>query len=218
MLIEQPPRLLRWLYPCALWRMDPSERAVFLTFDDGPIPHVTPWVLEVLARYGIHATFFMVGDNIRKHPEEFRQVVAAGHTVGNHTFHHISGHIHGDFHFTTDVEDCQHLIDEGIRSVIPGYSRPTDELPLFRPPHGWMKRAQYAYVAKHYRVVMWDLVTRDYSMRLDADDVLDNVRRYARNGSIITFHDSLKSIGKLRTALPAAIEWLRDEGYDFRTL
>ena len=142
MLIEQPPRPLRWLYPRALWRMDPSERAVFLTFDDGPIPYVTPWVLEVLARYRIHATFFMVGDNIRKHPEEFRPVVAAGHTVGNQTFHHISGHIHGDVHVTTDVEDCQHLIDEGIRSIIPHYARPAGTLPLFRPPHGWMKRAQ----------------------------------------------------------------------------
>lgn len=218
MLIEQPPRLLRWLYPRAIWRMDPSERVVYLTFDDGPIPEVTPWVLDTLDRYGVKATFFMVGDNIRKHPDEFRQVVSAGHSVGNHTFHHISGHIHGDFHFTTDVEECQHIIDTGIRRVFPGFRRPEGGLPLFRPPHGWMKAEQYRYVAQRYRVVMWDLVTRDYSRRLDADDVMANIRRYARNGSIITFHDSLKSIGKIRTALPAAIEWLRAEGYGFRAL
>lgn len=218
MLIEQPPRLLRLLYPRALWRVENAEQAVFLTFDDGPIPEVTPWVLDVLDHYGVRATFFMVGDNIRKHPEEFREVVRRGHTIGNHTFHHISGHIHGDYHFTTDVEECQQIIDHGIRSVLPDFRRGDAELPLFRPPHGWMKRKQYHYVAERYRVIMWDLVTRDYSRNLNAEDVVRNVRRYARNGSIITFHDSLKSIGKLRTALPAAIEWLRAEGYAFRTL
>ena len=95
MIIEQPAFFLRWLYPHALWRMDPSERAVYLTFDDGPIPEVTPWVLDVLDRYGVKATFFMVGDNIRKHPAEFEMVKARGHRLGNHTFNHISGHLHG---------------------------------------------------------------------------------------------------------------------------
>ena len=89
MIIEQPAKFLRWLYPHALWRMNPEERAVYLTFDDGPIPEVTPWVLEVLAHYGIKATFFMVGDNIRKHPNEFEMVKAQGHRLGNHTFNHI---------------------------------------------------------------------------------------------------------------------------------
>ena len=91
MLIEQPPQLLRKLYPGALWRMNPEEKAVYLTFDDGPIPVVTPWVLDVLERYGVKATFFMVGDNVRKHPEVFRQVVKRGHRIGNHTFNHIRG-------------------------------------------------------------------------------------------------------------------------------
>ena len=91
MLIEQPPLLLRWIYPRALWRMDKNEKAVYLTFDDGPIPHITPWVLDLLDQYGIKATFFMVGDNVRKHPEEFRMVVERGHRIGNHTFNHIRG-------------------------------------------------------------------------------------------------------------------------------
>lgn len=185
--------------------MDPSERAVYITFDDGPIPEVTPWVLDVLNRYGVKATFFVVGDNVRKYPEVFRQVVARGHSVGNHTFHHISGHIHGDYHFQHDVDECAEIIKATGR-------------PLFRPPHGWMKPKQYRYVADRYRVIMWDLVTRDYSRRLSADDVLRNVKRYARPGSIITFHDSLKSIDKLRTALPAAIEWLLAEGYELKPL
>ncbi len=208
MLIEQPPRLLRRLYPRAFWRMDSSERAVYLTFDDGPIPEVTPWVLDILDQYGVKATFFMVGDNIRKHPEVFHEVVRRGHCVGNHTFHHISGHIHGDFHFKNDVDECQAIIEKEMGPV---------SSPVFRPPHGWMKVNQYRYVAKRYRIVMWDLVTRDYSTRLNADDVLANVKRYARPGSIITFHDSLKSQEKIRTALPAAIEWLKEQGYSFKT-
>lgn len=193
------------LYPRATWRMNPAERAVYITFDDGPIPEVTPWVLDVLDRYGVKATFFVVGDNVRKHPEVYREVVARGHSVGNHTFHHISGHIHGDYHFQHDVDECAEMIHATGR-------------PLFRPPHGWMKPKQYRYVADRYRVIMWDLVTRDYSRRLSADDVLCNVKRYARPGSIITFHDSLKSIDKLRTALPAAIEWLQQQGYALKPL
>lgn len=213
MLIEQPPRLLRWLYPRTIWRMNPSERVVYLTFDDGPIPEVTPWVLDVLDRYGVKATFFVVGDNVKKYPEVFREILRRGHSVGNHTFHHISGHIHGDYHFKTDVRDCQEAID----SLSPTEEQ-RDGLPLFRPPHGWMKPNQYRHVISRYRVIMWDLVTRDYSHLLTAKDVVRNVQHYARPGSIITFHDSLKSIEKLRTALPEAIEWLQAQGYAFKKL
>ena len=211
MLIEQPPCLLRRLYPRATWRMEPSEKAVYITFDDGPIPEATPWVLDVLDRYGVKATFFVVGDNVHKYPELFREVLRRGHSVGNHTFHHISGHIHGDFHFKEDVEMCQREMEKH------GPTSPTPA-PLFRPPHGWMKPNQYRYVAARYRVIMWDLVTRDYSNRLNADDVVSNIKRYARNGSIITFHDSLKSLDKLRTALPESIEWLLAQGYALKPL
>lgn len=174
MIIEQPACFLRWLYPLALWRMDRHERSVYLTFDDGPIPQVTPWVLSVLRHYNIKATFFMVGDNVRKHPEEFAQVVAEGHRIGNHTYNHIGGLRHGIRSYLANVEKANDLLH-------------TD---LFRPPHGWMKWGQYIAVRRRYRVVMWDLVTRDYSTRLNGRDVLFNVRRYARPGSIITFHDS----------------------------
>lgn len=215
MIIEQPPSLLRRLYPRSMWRMESSERVVYLTFDDGPIPEATPWVLDVLDRYGVKATFFVVGDNVRRYPEVFAEVLRRGHSVGNHTFHHISGHIHGNYHFNTDVRECQDIIDAERRRILG--SEP-EAHPLFRPPHGWMKPKQYRYVARHYRVIMWDLVTRDYSSCLTPDCVLRNIRKYARNGSIITFHDSLKSIEKLRTALPASIEWLISQGYRFEKL
>ena len=200
MIIEQPACFLRWLYPLALWRMDRHERSVYLTFDDGPIPQVTPWVLSVLRHYNIKATFFMVGDNVRKHPEEFAQVVAEGQRIGNHTYNHIGGLRHGIRSYLANVEKANDLLH-------------TD---LFRPPHGWMKWGQYIAVRRRYRVVMWDLVTRDYSTRLNGRDVLFNVRRYARPGSIITFHDSLKSEDKLLYALPRSIEWLLSQGYSFK--
>ena len=200
MIIEQHAIFLRWLYPQALWRMDRKERAVYLTFDDGPIPEVTPWVLDVLDHYGVKATFFMVGDNVRKHPEEFRMVRERGHRLGNHTYNHIGGLLHGISSYVHNVECANTYLH-------------TD---LFRPPHGWMKWGQYIMVKEKYRVVMWDLVTRDYSKHLSGRDVLLNVRRYARPGSIITFHDSVKSYEQLTYALPRAIEWLRSQGYAFK--
>jgi len=199
MIIEQPAKFLRWLYPQALWRMNPEERAVYLTFDDGPIPEVTPWVLEVLKHYDVKATFFMVGDNIRKHPQEFQMVVDAGHRLGNHTYHHLGGFRHCTRQYLADVA----LANEYLQ---------TD---LFRPPHGWMRLPQYYMIRQKYQVVMWDLVTRDYSKRLNGRDVLLNVRKYARPGSIITFHDSLRSHDKLLYALPRSIEWLQSQGYGF---
>jgi peptidoglycan/xylan/chitin deacetylase (PgdA/CDA1 family) len=200
MIIEQPAIYLRWLYPRAYWRMDRHEKAVYLTFDDGPIPEATPFILDTLQHYGIKATFFMVGDNVRKYPELYHRIVAEGHQVGNHTHNHIGGLRHSIRKYNYNVEKANAYIQSHY----------------FRPPHGWMRAGQYAWVSRKFKVVMWDLVTRDYSKWLTADDVVNNIKRYARNGSIITFHDSLKSIDKLRTALSESIEWLMQQGYTFR--
>ena len=200
MFIEQVPGFVRGLFPKALWRMNPDDKAVYLTFDDGPIPVVTPWVVEILGRYDIKATFFMVGDNVRKHPQEFRQVIEAGHRVGNHTFNHLKGVFTETNEYLDNVEKADALI----------HSK------LFRPPHGMLRRSQYKELSKRYQFVMWDLVTRDYSNRLCGEDVLTKVKKYVRNGSIITFHDSLRSENNLRYALPRAIEWLLEQGYEFK--
>ena len=191
---------LRWVYPRATWRMDKHEKAVYLTFDDGPIPEATPFILDTLKEYGVHATFFMVGDNVRKHPEVYERVMAEGHRIGNHTYNHIGGFRHSVKFYNENAEKANELLH-------------TD---LFRPPHGWMRWDQYAWLGRRYRIIMWDLVTRDYSKWMTAEDVIRNVKRYARNGSIITFHDSLKSIGKLRTALPECLRWLEGQGYEFK--
>ena len=202
MIIEQPAIYLRWLYPRALWRMDHHEKVVYLTFDDGPIPESTPFILDTLRHYDIKATFFMVGDNVRKHPDLYKQILKEGHQVGTHTHNHISGFRHSLHDYSYNVEKANAY----IRSH------------LFRPPHGWMRLAQYALLSRKYKVVMWDLVTRDYSKWMTPQGIVNNIKRYTRPGSIITFHDSLKSIDKLRTALPASIEWLRDQGYGFRLI
>ena len=200
MLIEQPAKKLRWLYPSALWRMDTNEKAVYLTFDDGPIPEITPWVLDLLDKYQIKATFFMVGDNVRKHPKEFQMVVERGHRVGNHTFNHIGGFKHLSYNYLENTNKADELIKSN----------------LFRPPHGWMRWGQYIVLKNRYTIVMWDLVTRDYSKRLNGPQVLEIVKKYVRNGSIITFHDSIKSEKNMKYALPRAIEWLKEQGYTFK--
>lgn len=200
MIIEQPASFLRWLYPEACWRMSRKEKAVYLTFDDGPIPEATPFVLDTLDGFGIKATFFMVGDNVRKHPDVFRQVVERGHRIGNHTFNHIGGFRYLSENYLANTDKANDLLH-------------TD---LFRPPHGWIRWKQYCVLKEHYRIIMWDVVTRDYSKRLNARQVVENVKRYTRNGSIITFHDSLKSISKLRTALPQSLQWLQEQGYAFK--
>lgn len=201
MFIEQPPQLIRCLYPSAIWRMDKDKKAVYLTFDDGPIPRVTPWVLDVLDRYGIKATFFMVGDNIRKHPDEFRMVVERGHRIGNHTFNHIRG-------LSYDINSYLENTDKACRMMM--------NTNMFRPPHGYMSPKQYAELKKRYKIIMWDLVTRDYNRKFTGEQILQKVKKYARNGSIITFHDSLKSEENIKYALPKAIEWLMEQEYEFK--
>lgn len=201
MFIEQPPQFIRYLYPSAIWRMDKDKRAVYLTFDDGPIPKVTPWVLDVLDKYGIKATFFMVGDNIRKHPDEFHMVVERGHRIGNHTFNHIRG-------LSYDINSYLENTDKACKIMM--------NTNLFRPPHGYMSPKQYVELKKRYKIVMWDLVTRDYNRKFTGEQILQKVKKYVRNGSIITFHDSIKSEENIRYALPKAIEWLMEQGYEFK--
>jgi peptidoglycan/xylan/chitin deacetylase (PgdA/CDA1 family) len=182
--------------------MDQSQRSVYLTFDDGPIPEATPYVLDVLDSLDIKATFFMVGDNALRYPYLLEEVRRRGHRIGNHTHNHIGGFRWFSWKYLGNVQKAEDILQTGK---------------LFRPPRGWMKPMQYR-VLRHtgWRVVMWDVVTRDYSNILTADDVLQNVKRYTRNGSIITFHDSLKSIDKLRQMLPEALSWLKEQGYEFK--
>lgn len=204
MLIERPPLIYRLLFPEAIWRVKSSRtsKVVYLTFDDGPIPEETPWVLDTLDRYGIKATFFMVGDNVRRHPELFEEIKRRGHSYGNHSMHHLQGMKVTARRYIGDIIEADRLID----SI------------LFRPPHGILRWKQAAILKNKYNLVMYDLVTRDYSKKLSPEQVLENVKRYARNGSIIVFHDSIKASRNMRYALPRAIEWLIENGFELRAI
>lgn len=203
MLIERPPLLYRLLFPEAIWRLKKRGRkVVYLTFDDGPIPEVTPWVLDTLDRYNIKATFFIVGENVCRNPGLFEEIKKRGHSWGNHTMHHLQGMKVRSVNYLRDL-NAAHSVIQSI---------------LFRPPHGIIRWAQAKVIKNHYNIVMYDLVTRDYSRKLSPDQVFENVRRYTRNGSIIVFHDSLKARKNIMATLPRAIEWLQSEGYEFARL
>lgn len=205
MWIERPPLFYRWLFPGVIFRMPPSGRNpgdVYITFDDGPIPDVTPWVLDTLDDFGVKATFFMVGENARRYPELLEDVRRRGHAIGNHTHHHIRGLKYSPSEYMDDVEEARKATGSQI----------------VRPPHGYLTPGQLKALKKKYMVVMHDLVTRDYSKKLSSGKVVENVKKYSRDGAIIVFHDSLKSYQNLKGALPQVLAWLKDKGFSFRIL
>lgn len=214
MIFHHPIRIVRQLCPIALWRMDRADRSVYLTFDDGPIPESTPWILDELDRQGVKATFFVVGDNVNKYPDLFQTIVSRGHRIGNHTFHHLQGRRCSVDAYLADVALAQQTMEE---TTPPSpKSKPTPK--LFRPPHGYLRPSQQRALESQYQLVQWDIVTRDYAPRVTADKIVHRIQRNVRNGSIITFHDSLRTIDKLPVALPEAIQWMRKQGYEFKLL
>ncbi len=199
----QPPLFYRILFPEAIWRVkQPGKKVAYITFDDGPIPEVTPRILKILDDFGVKATFFMVGDNAKRNPELVEQIRAKGHAVGNHTMHHLRGHKTHGRKYLRDVLEADALLGAT----------------MFRPPHGWLRWSQSRVIRRHYNLIMYDVVTRDYAVRMTPDEVVDNVKRFARNGSIIVFHDSLKSQHNTLPALPRAIEWLQSNGFELLPL
>ena len=186
------------LFPYGVFR---TGEAVYLTFDDGPIPEVTPKVLAILDRYGVKATFFMVGENIDKHPEVYEQVVKAGHAIGNHTYNHLKG--------------WKYSLKEYLANV----AKFSKETKLFRPPYGKASfRQRRALTKQGYRIIYWDILTRDYNPKRTPEAMLAKVKRDVRKGSIINFHDSLKSNERMLAVLPQVIEFLQSQGYELRTL
>ncbi len=186
-----------------VFRMDDEGPTVYLTFDDGPIPESTPWLLQTLEEYGAQATFFMVADNARRYPELHRSVLEKGHAVGNHSFHHVPPYRQTIEEMMTDVARADEIL--GSR--------------LYRPPHGLMTYSQQnALAGNGYRIVMFDLNTMDYRADRTPEQIVRSVTRHVRPGCIINLHDSLKSIDKLKIALPLILEMLRSRGYQFCSL
>ena len=198
----QVPDLLRPLLGKLTWRRDSSSKVIYITFDDGPVPEVTPLVLDLLDKYNIKATFFCVGDNVRKHPEVYAEVVGRGHKTGNHTFNHIKGFSFSEDEYVANVEKAAEYIDSE----------------LFRPPYGRIKRSQIKRLQSKYEIIMWDLITYDYDRKLSKESILRSVKHYSRNGSIIVFHDSIKAKDNMLAVLPMAIEYWNSQGYTYGVL
>lgn len=195
------------LYPYGVFCAD--KRAVYLTFDDGPIPEVTPKVLEILDRYHVKATFFMVGENIDKHPEVFEQVLQAGHSIGNHTYNHRKGWRTSFREYMDNVAKWENVVNR--QSIV---HRQSSNRQLFRPPYG--KATLRQRIALHklgYTLIYWDILTKDYDASVTPEQMLRLIQRDTRPGSIINFHDSVKSNERMLTVLPQAIEWLQKKGY-----
>ncbi len=179
-----------------------KRKSIYLTFDDGPIPEVTPTVLKILREREIKATFFCVGDNIVKHPDVFDQVIADGHTVGSHTFHHLNG-------FKTN---CKTYIDDALKASELVSST------LFRPPYGRITFCQYIHLRPKFRIVLWSILSGDYLADFTAQDCVNTVLPNIKKGDIIVFHDSIKAAPRMLEALPIVIDQLKERGYHFETL
>lgn len=202
MRIVKSPLWLRLLLPKLTWNQNRKQKHIYLTFDDGPIPDVTPQVLNILKKYNIQATFFCVGENIIKYPEIFEELQSAGHRVGNHTHNHLKGWRTATKDYLENVEKCNQ------------YTKST----LFRPPYGQCTWTQFKELRKKYKVVMWDVITYDFDQQLTPDQCLRNAIKHSRNGSIVVFHDNIKAAPRLLYALPRAIEYWLEQGFEFKTL
>ena len=203
MSLVQLPYSLTLLYPNRLWKGPELERKVTLTFDDGPVPGVTDWVLDELAKRGLSATFFMVGDNVRKHPSLANEVVAAGHQVGNHTYHHLSGWKTSTATYLKDVTACDAILEDTLGLTTN----------LFRPPYGWMKPLQARMVAKDKKIVMWSLLSYDFDSSLAPEKIIQVCKSRTSSGTILVFHDQEKTKEQLKKVLPNYLDFLVGEGF-----
>src|SRR5665647_1158996 len=198
----QFPRFLRPLWGNVIWRKNPSEKVIYLTFDDGPVPEVTPLVLDILDAYNVKATFFSVGENVMKHPEAYAEILKRGHKTGNHTYNHLKG-------FEVSVEEYVENIKRAAEYI---------DSKLFRPPYGRITFKQKKALKSDYQIIMWDMITHDYNRNLSPATIMNTVKRYSRNGSIVVFHDSIKAKENVLSVLPLAIEFWESKGYAFGML
>jgi peptidoglycan-N-acetylglucosamine deacetylase len=207
------PFWLQWLMPNFLWKIPSKDKTLYLTFDDGPIPELTDWVLAELAKYDAKATFFVVGNNVQKNPEIFRRVLAAGHQVGNHTFHHVSGWKTDIDIYINEVALCQKAMqDAGFVAEDSGKKL------LFRPPYVRCKKAQKRILDSKYTFVMWDVIAGDFDQSLDPEKCFVKTRDAISKGSIIILHDSIKAEVRVRYVLPRLLAHFHGLGWTFKAL
>mgnify|MGYP000047047159 CR=1 FL=1 len=202
LLFSKTPKFVTWLYPKRIWAFSRSENKVYLSFDDGPIPEVTPWVLDQLNAYNAKATFFCIGENIKKHPEIFQRIISEGHTFGNHTFNHLKGTETASEKYIQNVD----AFEKSIQNLKIQKSN------LFRPPYGKITRNQSKILQKKgYKIVMWDLLSYDWDKDISPEKCLQIVLQNIQPGSIVVFHDSVKAEKNLRYVLPKVLKNLSNQ-------
>ncbi|MCE6987508.1 polysaccharide deacetylase family protein [Dyadobacter sp. CY323] len=204
MFLHHSPFWLKAFFPGFTWRIPTQEKQIFLTFDDGPIPEITEWVLDTLKQFNAKATFFCIGDNVRKHPDVFQKVLLDGHAIGNHTFNHMNGWKTEDEIYLENIDKCTKQLNVNTN--------------LFRPPYGRIKKSQSRMVLHERKIIMWDVLSGDFSKNITPQLCLEKTIRYTRPGSIILFHDSLKASENMQYALPKFLEHFTQEGFSFAAL
>lgn len=198
-----PPLLARKCYPSSLnWKVKTKKQELYITFDDGPIPEITPWVLDTLDKYNAKATFFCIARNVERHPEIFQDIISRGHAVGNHSYSHYKGMWNNKGSYIEDVEMSNQLIKSS----------------LFRPPHGRISRKLIRVLEKEYTLIMWDVLSCDFDLKVSKEQCLKNVLKYTTNGSIIVFHDSLKAKNNMMYSFERSLAHFKEQGYAFKTL
>lgn len=202
MYFVKTPKVIKHIFPTFKWDQPSESKEIFLTFDDGPIPEVTPWVLEQLAKYNAKASFFCVGDNVRKYPEVFEMVLNEGHTIGNHTFNHLNGWHTGADEYLNNVDKCSEYFQSS----------------LFRPPYGKISRRQSQIISESHTIIMWDVLSGDFDQSITKEMCLQNVLNFTKSGSIVVFHDNIKAREKLEFVLPIVLEYFSNLGYKFSRL
>lgn len=207
-MIYRAPFFLPWLYPNLVWRIPATQKELYLTFDDGPIPGPTDFVLETLAKHSIKATFFCIGDNVGKHPDQFKKIIHEGHVIGNHTHNHLKGWSTSLLDYVLNFTDCS---DQFRASGL------KESTKLFRPPYGRITRSQIKAL-RSQKIIMWDVLTHDYDKSISPESCLKNSIRVTRPGSIIVFHDSIKAERNMSYVLPRYIEHFISQGYSFNVL
>lgn len=204
MFLHYSPFWLKALYPRYTWHVPTTENEIFLTFDDGPIPDITEFVLDTLKEFEAKATFFCIGDNVRKHPSVFSKILDQGHSVGNHTFNHMNGWKSEDQEYLKNIDLCEKQLDLDTN--------------LFRPPYGRMKKSQSRQLPETKEIIMWDVLSGDFSAAVKPETCLEKTIKYARPGSIVLFHDSLKAAKNMQYTLPRFLEHFSKKEYQFKAL
>ena len=209
MFFFKTPKLFEFIYPEAIWHGPRNKKHVYLTFDDGPVPDVTEYVLDLLSEYRIKATFFCVGENVIKYPEIFKRILREGHGVGNHTFNHLNGWQVDEKEYMNNIQLCL----DAFRKM--GYK---NDVHLFRPPYGKIRKRTFAKIKEDYKIIMWDVLSYDFSRKVNEQKCLEKSLRFTKKGSIIIFHDSNKTFDKIKLVISQYIKSLKDRNYEFRRI